>query len=166
MRLSRAVLLSALTLASVNSARPSEPRIAHASVEHVTEGFLRWADTLPKDQRMVRMEMPAIDVYSHAGVLIYHGDDPDKNAAFLRAFPRSLVGVSAKVRRPTLKFIVELFPEYSRDEAELLDGKKYTIVAYTYPGWDRAKPQDEAILALSRRASAASVRILEVSLSQ
>lgn len=156
-------LLLGLVLATVSLSTPNPSSdIAHASREQMTDGFLRWADTLPKDQRTIRLGMPAIDVYSRSGTLLYHGQDAAKNAAFLRAFPDSLSGAKPSEQRPPLKTIVEMFPEFMRDEPRLLDGSKYTVVAYTYVGWDVAKPQDDAINDLRKRAAQSSVRVLEV----
>lgn len=154
------VLLFGSLLVTVGPSTIPQHVTANASLQEFSQGFLHWADTLPKGQRDIRLGMPALDVYSRTGKLLYHGQDAVSNATFLRNFPSSLVGAHLTAPRPPLKMIVEMFPEFRREEPMLLRQGQYTVVAYSYIGWNVARPQDNALKDLRRRAP--QIRVLEV----
>lgn len=128
-------------------------------------GLFHWMgqhpETFPRGT-VVKIHFPILDFYSAAGVSIYHGDDSAKNAAFIRALPRSIAGTKTESLRPTLKEAIEMFPGLKKREQALLSGSRYTAFVITYPGWERCKAQNDAIAELKKRSREAGVHVIEV----
>jgi hypothetical protein len=142
--------------------------VASMSVETFTDAFLDWRIHHPElfetSARLV-LGVPSIDLYDPLGVSIYHGEDSEKNAAFIRTLQRNTAQTQHKLARPTLKEIIGMIPEFrARQEALLSTDGRYTIVAVTYPSWARCKAQNDAIEELRRRSIELGVRVLEVRL--
>jgi hypothetical protein len=141
--------------------------IVTASVEELANGYLDWDEHHPNALpagKTRKIEMPTIDLYSAAGASIYFGANSATNAAFLRTLPQGMSTARTDAVRPSLKETVEMFPQLKAQEAELMSGKAYTIVAVTYPNWDHCREQNEAIAKLRERAAQSKVRIIEVRL--
>jgi hypothetical protein len=130
-------------------------------------GYLRWEHKHPEatqNGKPLMLAMPSIDLYSPSGVSLHHGADSEKNAAFLRALPRTLREARTDEVRPSLKEAIEMFAELKAQEAGLLSDKEYTVFAVTYPDSGLCKAQNDAIEKLRGRAHQLGVRILEVRL--
>jgi hypothetical protein len=110
----------------------------------------------------LKIAMPYLDVYSPSGNLLYHTDNPEKAAEFLRRLPRGIPRKPLGVEHPSLRAAIEMVPEFRAEEGSLLSGHVVTVFAVTYPGWDRARPQNDAVETLRRRAGQIGVRVLEV----
>jgi hypothetical protein len=131
--------------------------------------YLQWElqhpEANPSKERFSSLALPTLDLYSPSGIAIYYGADSAKNAAFLRSLPQGIAGATkANVVRPSLKDAIEMFPEFKAEEDLLLADKRYTVFAVTYPGWEEAKEQNDALAKLRERAEQAKIRILEVRL--
>jgi len=110
--------------------------------------------------------MPYVDLYSPFGELLYHSNEPEKRAKFLRELPREMPNRRVDLQYQALREAIEMIPEFSAEEDSLLAGHVYTLFAVTYPGWDKARPQNDAVGALRRRAGQIGMRVLEVGLQQ
>jgi hypothetical protein len=138
--------------------------IANASVNEMATGYLQWWRYHPPAEKVPKLVMPFIDLYSPSGASIYHGADSEKNAAFIRGLPRNIPRSGTAETRPTLKEAIEMVPEFKARESELLSDKRYTVFAVTYEHWDQSKAQNDAIAKLRERASQIGIRVLEVRL--
>jgi len=114
------------------------------------------------------IKMPSLDLYSPAGVSIYHSEDQQKNPAFIRALPGSIQQAKdAKTDeiRPTLQEAIEMLAELKPYEAAIMARKQVTIFALTYPAdTARCGAQDQAIQQLKERAQRIGIRVIEVRL--
>ena len=141
--------------------------VIDASAEELMEGYLQWqqqhAMSAPP-AKPLKLDMPAIDLYSPAGVSIFYGADSGANAAFLLSLPESIRTARTSAPRPSLKEAIEMFPQLKAHETTLLADKRYTVFAVTYPDWSRCKEQNEAITKLRERGKRTVIRIIEVRL--
>jgi hypothetical protein len=163
------VLLVCIGLIPAPAKRTGNPNdiIVTASVEELANGYLDWDEHHPNALpagKTRKLEMPMMDLYSASGASIYFGANSAANAAFLRAFPEGIASTKADGVRPSLKETIAMFPELKAQEADLISGKGYTIVAVTFPNWDHCKEQNEAIAKLRERAAQIKIRIIEVRL--
>jgi hypothetical protein len=165
-----------------------------ASQDEVLRGYLQWLHRHPEVMRHVQplipvsppglssheseaahavepllIGTPSIDLYSPLGISIYHGTDSDKNAAFIRALPRSIQqGSATKISevRPTLQEAMEMFAELEPYVGPSLGKTEYTIFALTYADRPYCKTQNEAVEQLKTRARGIGIRVIEVRLSK
>lgn len=162
------VVLACLALqpAIVHSKTPTET--ASTSVEEFTHAYLQWLKKHPDaiQSPQIKLEMPALDLYSPSGVSVYYGTDSAKNAAFLRMLPKSIPRTGTTAIRPSLREMLEMFSEFKTQEDALLADGRYTVFAVTYPDWGPCKEQNEEIARLRARAAQAGIRVLEVRLHQ
>lgn len=140
---------------------------ASASDNEFTKAYLQWfvhhREAAPGGN-LLKLEMPALDLYTPAGVSIYYGTDAEANADFLRKLSKGIPAATPQRGRPTLKEAIEMVPGFRTEENELLADKRYTIFAVTYPHWADARAQNDAIAELRKTQN--SIRILEVRLQQ
>ena len=158
------LLLIAAILAPAQSGFESGPTI-RISGNEFDAGLFQWMGQHPAvfpKGTVVKVHFPILDLYSAAGVPIYHGDNSEQNAAFIRALPRSVAGAKTESLRPTLKEAIEMFPELKKREQALLSGSKYTAFVITYRDWDRCKAQNDAIAELRKRSRETGIRVIEV----
>ena len=141
---------------------------ANASVEEFTHAYIQWLKQHPDAIKspQIKLDMPALDLYSPSGVSIYHGTNSAKNAAFLRTLPKSIPATSATVIQPSLREMLEMFPQFKAQKDALLADGHYTVFAVTYPDWASCKEQNEEIAKLRARAAQTGIRVLEVRLHQ
>ena len=161
------VLLAWIALGPALTPRSAPADTINVSVEDFTKGYLEWMKHHPdavQSGQQLKLEMPAIDLYSPSGSSIYHGTDSARNAIFLRSLPQGIRGAKTTGIRPSLREAIEMFPEFKAQEDALLAGKRYTVFAVTYPDWDHCREQNEAVAKLRARATQANIRVLEVRL--
>jgi hypothetical protein len=161
-------LLAYLALAPASTEQVTTPRnTVDASATELLDAYLQWMDhhpeAVPKGNTL-KLDMPAIDLYSPTGVSLYYGVDSMKNAAFLRNLPQGIKSAKTDAIRPSLKEAIEMFPALKAQESTLLADKRYTIFAVSYPNWEICKEQNEAVAKLRERAAQAKIRIIEVRL--
>jgi len=158
---------------------PPEPRlhsneIVQLSVDELNRAYLLWMDhypgIFPRGSTMIR-GMPALDLYSPAGVSIYYGEDSRKNADFIRALAKAIpVAKTGAVRpapvatRPTLREAIEMVPEFNVQKQALLTNDLYTLFVISFADWDECKAQNDAVAEFRKRSRESGVRILEVRL--
>jgi hypothetical protein len=141
--------------------------IAQMSVDEFNAGLFHWMDLHPKEfprGTVLNVDYPILDLYSSKGISIYHGENSEKNAKFLRDFPESVDGSKVTSLRPTLKEAIEMVPDFRRQVGSLVSGAKYTAFVFTYVNWSQCKAQNEAIQELRKHAKESGIRILEVRL--
>jgi hypothetical protein len=138
--------------------------IAHASLNELATGHLHWLRSHTPAEKVTKIELPSLDLYSPSGVSIYYGVDSEKNAAFIRGLPRNIRRSGIVKNRPTLKEAMEMIPEFKAQESRLLSDTRYTVFAVTYEHWDQAEAQNDAIAKLRERAPQIGIRVLEVRL--
>jgi hypothetical protein len=139
------------------------------SVVEFADQYLRWFASHPDaggdGGTTIRLDLPMLDFYSPSGRSIYFGADSAKNGAFLDSLPqRTPEARRDGVVRPSLKEAIEMFPEFRAQEATLLADKRFTVLAITFPDWDEAKEQNDAVARLRRRVRGSDIRILVVNL--
>ncbi|MDQ2840360.1 MAG: hypothetical protein M3Y72_04830 [Acidobacteriota bacterium] len=143
--------------------------IAHASVEELDAGYLQWAvkhRAAIGTRRTIKINMPYIDLYSSAGVSVYHGDDSERNASFISKLPQSIQGAKNDSVRPTLKEAMEMVPELKAQSEQIMRDKRYTLFAVTFPNWNEAMEQNKAVADFERRSSRTGIRVIEVRLQR
>jgi hypothetical protein len=154
-----------------------------APISEMSAGFAHWIHLHPKtntappnaaallkgysetDSESLVIRMPSLDLYSPSGVSIYHGENSEKNAEFIRSFvPSDPLRNTGKTTdaRPTLQEALSIFPELQTYEAKILAQKEYTFFAMTYPNQPMCKAQNDAIEHLKSLASHMHFRIVEV----
>jgi len=165
------VLLLRLPTQSQSSGKQTQANndfVANASVEELATGYLDWISRQPNsggDSKPHKMEMPTLDVYSPAGVLLYFGANSAANAAIIRKLPQDLPKQTASETRPSLSEAIDMFHELKTQKDKILSGQRYTIFAVTYPNWDHCKEQNEAMTQLrERKQQMPNIRIVEVRL--
>jgi hypothetical protein len=159
----RLALAVAVLIAAPVKAPAGSDGILNISSQEFLSRYLGWAHEHPaayEGQPRINAQIPAIDLYSAAGVLLYYGGDSEKNAAFLRALPRSAAEAKTSAMRPTLQETLALFPEFGAPPA----GMRYAVLATTYPDWDKCKAQNDAIEELKARARKMGIWVLELRL--
>jgi hypothetical protein len=114
--------------------------------------------------KLLKLDMPAIDLYSPSGESIYYGADSSENAAFLDKLPKAIPNQKSNVVRPSLKEAIEMVPEFKTHEDELLSDKRYTVFAVTYPDSEECREQNKAVAQLLAKGQG-KVRVLEVRLT-
>jgi hypothetical protein len=147
----------------------------HPEVMHGAEAIIpsaRQESPMPSAQSTRAVEplvvgTPSIDLYSPAGISLYHGSNSDKNAAFIRALPRGVgQGSPAKTSeiRPTLQEAMEMFAELRPYSATPPEKNEVTVFALTFPDKAFCKAQNDAIALLKTRARRIGIRVIEVRL--
>jgi hypothetical protein len=147
---------------------------AELSVGELNAAYLLWMNryplAFPRGSTTIR-GMPALDLYSPAGVSIYYGEDSRKNADFIRSLPKGIpsdkTGAATSTLgaiRPTLREAIEMVPEFNARKQTQLTNGLYTLFIITFPDWDQCKAQNEAVAEFRRHTRELGVRILEVRL--
>ena len=139
----------------------------NAPVKNLLEGYHNWTHRHlgSASPDMIKTYMPFIDVYSSAGVSIYHGIGSAKNAAFIHALPGDIPHgkvAQADTSRPTLQEAIDMFPELSTYKITPNSENKYTIFAVTFPNNDQCKAQNDAMDQLKIRAQSTGLHVIEV----
>jgi hypothetical protein len=142
-----------------------------ASVNELVAGYLQWQQNHPgavPAGTPLKLDMPAIDIYSPEGISLFYGADSGKNATLLGTLPQGLKNIrneaKAAVPRPSLKEAIGMFSNFKEQEGSLLLDRRFTVFAVTYPHWDHCKEQNDAIMKLRGRLAESGIRIIEVRL--
>jgi hypothetical protein len=130
--------------------------------------YIQWFIHHPEatsGKKLLKMDMPALDLYSPSGESLYYGTDSSENAAFLNSLSKEIPTRKSNAIRPSLKEAIEMLPEFKMREAELLSDKRYTVFAVTYPNSEECKQQNEAVAKLLTSKGQSNIRVLEVRLT-
>jgi len=160
-------LVYMLLLAFIPGQANNQTSITSMPYDNFVRAYLQWFGHHPEavgGQKLIRMDMPAIDLYSPTGELLYHGTDSSENAAFLKSLLKEIPGKKSNDVRPSLKEAIEMLPDFKKHEDELLSDKRYTVFAVTYPNDAECKRQNEAVAQL-RTSGQSKIRVLEVRLT-
>jgi hypothetical protein len=117
----------------------------------------------PKQQ--LSLPMPYLEFFSPTGEPLYRGGNDERNAAFLHDLEHEIPSrstITTKELRPTLKEYVEMLNELKPYQAQILGGKKFTVLAITYRDTAMCKAQNEAIRQFGTHSN---IQVIELNLS-
>jgi len=146
--------------------------IHHPELNKTSSGAPSHSATMPfsndaAEKPSLEIRMPSIDLYSPAGISLFHGTSVATNASFIRGFQPNIPLKSAQSMtefRPTLAEALAIFKELAPYAGRILARKHYTIFVMTYPNVPSYKPQDDALEVLMQHAQQMRVQVVEVQL--
>jgi hypothetical protein len=141
--------------------------ISSVPTEQFMRSYLQWFGhhrDAASGGKLLKLDMPAIDLYSPSGESLYYGTNSSENAAFLDSLLKGIPNQKSDVLRPSLKEAIEMVPEFEMRKDELLADKRYTVFAVTYPDSEDCQQQNRALAQL-RAKRQGNVRVFEVRLT-
>lgn len=169
-------VFSQSTTAQVNTANVVS---IEASSKELAQGYLAWLHKHPefrpgsgsklaqsgKAGDSYKILWPTLDIYSTAGISIYHSNDSEKNVRIIHALPQisPKFGVTpGNHSRPTLDEAKAMFPEFSHIAIPFSAHIRYTLFVINYAQRPACKAQDAAMQQLKKRVNGSQIRIIEV----
>lgn len=156
--------LAILVLAFLCSGQTSGGRYFEAKIPfraHLRE-YTNWASGHAAQLgKKVTMYLPFVDIYDPAGISVYHGEDPAKNAEILRNLDRTIPENTPHPIRPTLTEYVRMVPDFKGRESAILAPQGYAILSVTVRGSARCAIQNDEIARI-RRSGKMAFKVLEV----
>lgn len=163
---------------TTSSAYTSNVVSVNAPSTELAQGYLAWLHKHPelrpgsgsklaqggKAGDPYKILWPTLDIYSAAGVSIFHGNDAEENNRIIKRLPTNLPQADAiqGSMRPTLDEAMAMFPEFSKDAIKLPARARYTVFVITNEDRPACSAQDQAVQELKKRVRGSQVRIVEV----
>jgi hypothetical protein len=151
-----------------------------AQAKELAQGYLAWLHQHPelragsgsnlaqsgKAGDPYKILWPTLDIYSRAGLSLFHGNDSDTNIKIIQHLPHQVPLPDPLIarRRPTLEEALAMFPEIPSRAGIPPAHIKYTVFVINYADRPSCAAQDQAIRVLKKRVAGSQIRIIEVRL--
>src|SRR5437764_100768 len=79
----------------------------------------------------INLKIPSLDIYGPEGQLVFHGEDPVKNAELLHRLPAGLNDLKPVSPQQNLSRALDIVADFQKKSSQIGAAKKYTIYATT-----------------------------------